>query len=688
MLRHYAVVMMICCLIPVSCANAASDAVITINASQIIGDVPQYVFGHNVEAGDPYGIFSSAHNYHQSRTGDGLWDPDKALPVPEMVIVSKQVGMKMLRYPGGCLTHNFDWHNAVGPIAQRQNFAFGINEFITFCRSVGAEPLMNVSAYVGGPQDAADLVEYLNAPADEKHPWARKRAEWGHPQPYHIKYFEMGNESDHGNHNVVPHKQFTAEQYAQWFNECARRMRAIDPSVKMGALMGTGTPVYDPWNSIVLKSTKGRANFIIVHTYAVGCIQDDAETISSDSLMQACMAVGDQLETKLADYNRIIKKFSGKKLPLAITEYNAAFIQENPVPYRFAYGPALFSADYIRIMLKPETNVLMANYWHLVNGYWGMIRTLRENEDVPGMKKMPAYYLYRLWGEHFGDRLVYVKVKSPRVEFAKGVCGVESATGNKFEPEGVVTQNLIKNKVLKAVKGSGYCTQVNADGTLTAKLDGLVSEEYPTFITLNSPIKGQSYIISFEARARGDVAGARLGLGLCDSRGWNAVQSAVGVEGIQNARQWKKFEGRLQVRPDCPGVFVLWRLQSNASYPATGTIDVRNLKVVRYRSNEFAAYPAITASASKSSDGKRLYLIVFNKHHSKDIQADIAVHGLRSVKSVRRWTVTGPSLAATNLQSEEVRETESGVPMPPPQRGVLTHTFPARSMTAVEFTLK
>ena len=40
----------------------------------------------------------------------------------------------------------------------------------------------------------------------------------------------------------------------------------------------------------------------------------------------------------------------------------------------FAYGPALFAADYLRVLLQPENSVLMANYWQFVNGYWGMVQ--------------------------------------------------------------------------------------------------------------------------------------------------------------------------------------------------------------------------------------------------------------------------------------------------------------------------
>ncbi|HEX2949935.1 MAG TPA: alpha-L-arabinofuranosidase C-terminal domain-containing protein [Armatimonadota bacterium] len=660
-------------------AQAASTATITVDAKHVIGNVQPFVFGHNVEAGDSYGLTPN-HGYGAIKA-EGLWNPDAKQLVPDMLAMSKEVGVKMMRYPGGCYTHVFNWHDAVGPIDQRPHFSFGVNEFIAYCQAAGAEPLMNVSEYVGTAQDAADLVEYLNAPADAQHPWAQKRAQWGHPEPFHVRYFEMGNESDHGNHNAVPHKQFTAHEYAEWYNTAATLMRKVDPTIKIGPLMGTGTAPTDPWNATVLTMTKGQDDFIIVHTYAVGCSEELAQRIPGDRLMQGCMAAGDQLEIKLHQYRDIIKKYSGKDLPLAVTEYNASFVQEKPIRYRYAYGPALFSADYVRVLLKPETHVLMANYWHLANGYWGMI------QGYGPYKKMPAYYLFRLWAQHFGTKLVTVHVTSPRVSF-DGVNGVRAAYGNTYQPGKVLGTNLLDLKTINPVSGAGYSTELRPDGTLVATFNQLSTETYPEFAVINAPKTGLGYKITFEARATGNVKNSVIGLGLCDKRGWTATSSAIAVEGMQSVADWTKFEGAFNTLPDCPGTSVLWRLRVNKATPVTGTIEVRNLKVTAYESSHFAAYEAVTSSASTSADGKTLYLMIFNKHMTDDIPVQVSVKHLNGIASVRRWMVTGPSLSALNFDKEEVREVESGVSMPLPQAGLLKYTAPARSMTAIEIQTK
>ncbi|HEX2950206.1 MAG TPA: alpha-L-arabinofuranosidase C-terminal domain-containing protein, partial [Armatimonadota bacterium] len=560
------------------------------------------------------------------------------------------------------------------PIDERPHFPFGVNEFIAYCQTVGAEPLMNVSEFIGTPQDSADLVEYLNAPADTKHPWAQKRAQWGHPEPFHVRYFEIGNESD---------GKYTPEQYALRFNECSRLMRAVDPTIKMSILMGTSTnpSADDPWNARVLTLTKGNADFIVIHTYAVCGLSTPDET------MQSCMAIGDQFEYTLAQYRALIRKCTGRDIPLAITEYNCGFVQEKPIPYRFSYGAALFSADYLRILLKPETNVLMANYWQFINGYWGMVRTSRDAATQQlAVRHMPAYYLYRLWGQHFGAQLLDVKVNSPRVQFAGHVGNVCPAMGDHIVPAQTSDTNLLQGKTIRTVNIPGLTTEVRPDGTLVATLDKLASEQYVSFVDIPAPSKGIGYHLSFEARATGTFTNAVMGLQLLDIRGWEATHSAIACEGIQKATDWKEFNVTFNSITDSPGVSICWRLIPKQNIPVSGTLEVRNLRITTNKPTTYPAYPAITASASRSADGKTVYLIVFNKHHAEDITTTIAVNGLGRRAHIRRWTVTGPSLTETNLAEEAVRETESGVAMQLSPKGTLTHTFPARSMTAFEFS--
>ena len=135
---------------------------ITINAAHPLGPVNRLVFGDNIEAGDSRHVYADVTYLSPIQTGNGFWDDGTRRPDPYVVERMKEVGLSTLRYPGGSLANLYDWHKAVGPLATRGDWHFGIDEYIATCRAIGAEPQFIVADYVGTPKDAAGLVEYLN----------------------------------------------------------------------------------------------------------------------------------------------------------------------------------------------------------------------------------------------------------------------------------------------------------------------------------------------------------------------------------------------------------------------------------------------------------------------------------------------------------------------------------------------
>lgn len=654
-------------------ARAAETARVTVDAGRVLGPVNPLVFGHGVVAADSQFIFTPRSNPIPGRTGGGVWDPAARRPVPEVVDAARAIGMQMVRYPGGCLGHNFDWHRVVGPLEERPDYTFGIDEFIAFCRAVGAEPLMTTSDYVGGPQDMADLVEYCNAPATDAHPWAMKRAQWGNPKPYGIRYWEMGNESDHGNHDVKPFRKHTGESYADWFLESARLMRKVDPTLRIGALMGTGSGPSgpdDPWNRIVLTRAGKEIDFVIVHTYAVSVWKEPTDV---NLALQAAMAAGDQFEEMLAKYRTLIRECVGKDVPLAITEYNAAYVQEKPAPYRFSMAAALFSADYVRILLKPESNVLMANYWQFINSYWGMLRG-----PIPGVshapwKRMAAYHCYRLWGQHTGTRLLAVEVESPRVDFDG--YGKTAATSRDAKGYEVTIQT-------RPGGHKGCRWETASERELRLELAGVEGNRYLPFAHAVAPEK-RAVKLSFEARVTGNLpAGVRLGIGMIDGRGWEATKSGFGIDSLASERdRWVAFNDTLNTLPGCRAIDIIWRVVG--AQPAISVaVEIRKLRLDVLPARP--PYAAVTACATLSEDGRTLYLMLFNKHHTDDQDVAIDLKGFPT-SGGRLWQVTAPSLASMNVKHEEVAQTQSGVAVPVAgSRASLR--LPKVSMTAVEFT--
>jgi len=271
-------------------------------------------------------------------------------------------------------------------------------------------------------------------------------------------------------------------------------------------------------------------------------------------------------------------------------------------------------------------------------------------------------------------------VEAPRLAF-EGVLRVRPAAGENGLPEGVdPDRNWLAGLQLSSGQGEGHRGRATAPDSVVLDLDGMTGEAYPLLTTIQ-PIRPGSYTLSYEGRTTGDLSGGGFGLGFCDTRGWDATHSASAVEGVGQAHEWTRFSGDFSTLQDCPGLMLVWRLRPG-DRAMTGRIELRDVRVTPERGAP--AYPALTATASLSGDGRTLYLIVFNKHHAAPIETSIDVSGFPAA-SARLWTVTGPSLASNNLESEQVKETVSGQPIAV-AGGRVTCTFPAHSMTALELT--
>ncbi len=177
-------------------------------------------------------------NQQFDRNGRGLWDPNTDAPVPAAVTGAMQAGIQSMRFPGGTVANLYDWKRAIGPErgcqatgphrpgfegrAVTSGLGFGPDEFMRFLDEAGAKPNIMVPFVTETPGDAADWVEYMNSPAGtEGNPnggtdWAEVRADNGHPEPYRVRWWEIGNEQHHHNSRYwMSHKSSLAlRQYA------------------------------------------------------------------------------------------------------------------------------------------------------------------------------------------------------------------------------------------------------------------------------------------------------------------------------------------------------------------------------------------------------------------------------------------------------------------------------------------
>lgn len=163
---------------------------------------------------------------------------------PEVVQLLRDMKTSVLRFPGGNFSSGYHWKDGIGPVErrpERPNPAWpewepnhvGTDEWLTLCELIGAEPLICVNAGNGTPEAAAEWVRYCNDP--ETTEWGRLRAANGHPAPYNVRLWEVGNEL-WGSFQINWAK---SEEYGRRYGEFAKAMKAADPTIDLIAIGGS-----------------------------------------------------------------------------------------------------------------------------------------------------------------------------------------------------------------------------------------------------------------------------------------------------------------------------------------------------------------------------------------------------------------------------------------------------------------
>ena len=179
----------------------------------------------------------------------------------------RELPVQLLKWPGGCMADDYDWRLGIGPRDARfgsvdQAWAawdendVGTDDFMTLCRLTGAEPVFGVNAGTGTPELAAAWVEYCNGTADTE--WGAVRAANGHPEPYGVKYWAVGNEQ----WGFFERGYVGPELYAQRYIAIAEAMRKVDSTIVLAAVGQAGE-----FNRIVLKAAAPLIDLLQIHHY-------------------------------------------------------------------------------------------------------------------------------------------------------------------------------------------------------------------------------------------------------------------------------------------------------------------------------------------------------------------------------------------------------------------------------------
>lgn len=656
-----------------SIANEPREAVIEVRGYKILGRVNTHVLGNNAVA------YKTVVDLRYSAKGSGMWDPVANRGAPDVIRLAREAGVSTLRWPGGCGVHKFNWKLTVGPSEKRPGQPFGLPEFMRLVNEIKAEPIITLADYWGEAADAADLVEYLNAPVGQNPNggvnWAAIRAADGHPEPYGMVWFEFGNETDHGPHSgstwrVTESGRYTAEQYVRRYQEFRAAMRAVDPRIKLGAVLANDAKtVLSRWTEVVIRGTANTADFYVHHAYLPYYSGEDGAPNASD-LYKTAFASAGQFDRFYEELNRYIRSVTGRNVPLAITEYNGHFVQDKPVPYRLSLGTAVQVADLVQVLLNPRHNIATAQYWQFANEYWGMVKGY-----TPPYTLRPAYHVFKLYHDHLGDRLLDTKVQSETYEQAGGF-GVVPARGDgsRFELIGT-PQAVVPNWRNSWVIGAN--AKLGEDGILGVEItkDDELNYHHSGIRLAAQPSTG--YRVTAEIRAEGLTRlGAQLQVG--DARGWRATKSAA-LSDMVHSNEWTDVKADYVTLPDTKEIEIMARRLERS--PERGRFWIRNVRIQRFKPFVLPKIPFVSAIATRRNDTVSVFIV--NRRIDAPSPVRIVAAGL---SQARAWTLSGPSVDATNeVDPENVKVKELAIRL---AEGAVQAVLPPHSFTIIEFDIR
>ncbi|MEZ0110617.1 hypothetical protein ABH920_004632 [Catenulispora sp. EB89] len=309
-------------------AAAATTATVTVDAGTSLGTVPAGGVGLNTAVYDP-----------------NMTDPAAAS-------LMKAAGIQQLRYPGGSYGDGYHWktHTLDGPNAWTLPNT-GFDQFMATAKAVGAQPILIANYGSGTAQEAAGWVRYANV---DKH--------------YGVKYWEIGNEVyGNGHYNngsgweTDNHADKSPTTYATNLVAYAKAMKAVDPTVKIGAVLTTPGGYPDgtkgpgdsaDWNHTVLSIAGSSIDFVIVHSYPGGATAADLLNTP-----EKIGAITDTLRSLIATYAGA----RASSVQIAVTETDG-----DNSPAKTSQAAALYAPD--TFMTWFEHGVFNVDWWDLHNG--------------------------------------------------------------------------------------------------------------------------------------------------------------------------------------------------------------------------------------------------------------------------------------------------------------------------------
>lgn len=348
----------------------------------------------------------------------------------DVLELTRELGVAVVRYPGGNFVSNYRWEDGIGPREQRprrldlawgstETNQFGLDEFMKWTAKAGVEPMIAMNLGTRGVQDALDLLEYANVPGGTK--LSDLRVANGAERPHGIRMWCLGNELD--GPWQVGHK--TAHEYGRLAIETARAMRLVSPAVEL-VICGSSSssmPTFGAWEREVLELAYEEVDYISCHAYYDPGDGDLASFLASavdmDHFVSTVAAIADQVGHQLHNPKGINISFDEWNV-WSIGRYQArSRLQGWPVAPRiiedeYTVADAVVVGNLLISLLRHSDRVTAACLAQLVN----VIAPIR-TEPGGASWRQTIFHPFALTSRHAAGDVLRIEPMAPSYETAK-----------------------------------------------------------------------------------------------------------------------------------------------------------------------------------------------------------------------------------------------------------------------------
>ncbi|MBL7110896.1 MAG: alpha-L-arabinofuranosidase [Bacteroidales bacterium] len=431
-----------------SCAGntgQVSGGAIKINLKPLF-DLSPYLYMQFME---PLGVTDSSV--------DAAWDFMNDRWREDLVEITKELAPTLIRW-GGCFVSYYRWKEGIGPMKERKpminqlwggiyNNQVGTHEFADFCHQVGADPLICVNfesdgrmhwanppkggSRLGDAKEAAEWVDYCNNPSNAL------RLEHGHPDPYNIKLWQLGNETSYDPNGM------DCDTACRKTIEFTTAMRERDPEIQFIGWGDSG------WAKPLYEKAGEHLQYLAFHNgYGPGGEDSPLRGIEYrkdwDETWEYFMESYKQPEKKILEMR---EETDDLDIPLAITEGHFFLPGRNRCEALSTWAAAVSNARILNMFERNGDKIKIATMADFCGTRWQNNAVMM---PVPGGQSflMPVAMIMQLYRKHTGNQFVEV-AQSP---------GDLDITANR-------TENKLFLHVVNTSKDSSVRTSIEIAGT-------------------------------------------------------------------------------------------------------------------------------------------------------------------------------------------------------------------------------